>query len=78
LLFGVLASSRYALACRRTANVDGVFSFVAPPAGQDVILNVRNTDTDPRNTAVQLQSTCGGTAVGPSVGPDGRFSPSPL
>lgn len=66
----------YSLACIGFANVDAAYTFTAPAAGNHVIVNVRNTSTTPRSSGFEVQTTCGGTAVGACVGPSTVTTPS--
>ena len=54
-----------ALACVPRVTGDGAFTFVGPAAGSDVLVNVVSSAG---NAGVQLQTPCGGMAVGACVG----------
>jgi hypothetical protein len=56
------------LACVPGGNADAAFSFVAPAAGNDVIVHVSHP-TATASVGMQLQRPCGGAAVGACVGP---------
>jgi hypothetical protein len=61
-----MLSPDFALLCVATSRADAIFSFANPAAGNDVLVNVTTTAAG-ATTALQLESTCGGAAVGPCV-----------
>ncbi|MFO0602549.1 MAG: hypothetical protein U0324_05205 [Polyangiales bacterium] len=53
------------LACQTGVTADGAWTFAAPAAGNDVLVNVASSNG---NVGFQLQRPCGGTNVGACVG----------
>jgi hypothetical protein len=67
----------FPLMCAPGGGTDGVFSFVAPAAGNDVLVNVAAT-AGGAQSALALRTPCGagGMFVGQCVGAGGRNTPS--
>ncbi len=65
----------FTMTCDPAARGDAAFTFTAPATGNDVIVNVQDA-VALASVSMQLQSPCGGAAVGPCIGPP-QFTSQP-